>query len=214
MKNFSDKMKKVYTFIGFFLLSIALIAIFIPIWPYVWYRINPTETIKETEKIAKEIIPLKEVKKVEPKAPTPVPNIPPLDPSLPEGLFTMIPKIGVESPISTGKDFDEGLKHGTWLVKEYGTPEEDELPIILAAHRFGYSSWGGEKRNKISFYNLPKTGEGDEVFIYWNQRKYKYRIYKSEESNYITDYSADLILYTCKFFNSPIRIFRYARRVF
>jgi len=204
---------RIYVIVGFSFLTIALIAIMVPIWPYIWYRINPKESDKDIEKIVKEIIPpqkeIKEEKKDEERS-----NIPPLDGSLPEGLFVIIPKIGVESPISTSKDYNDGLKNGTWIVSNYGTPEKTELPIILAAHRFGYSYWGKEKRDKISYYNLPKTGDGDEIHIYWNQRKYKYRIYKAEESTYISDYSADLILYTCKFFNSPIRIFRYAERIY
>ena len=200
-KNLFQKINSIYVGMGFFFLTIALIAIMIPIWPYIWYRINPQETDKEVEKIVKEITE------------EAISNLPPFDPSLPEGLFVIIPKIGVESPISTSKDYNDGLEKGSWIVSNYGTPEKTELPIILAAHRFGYSYWGVEKRNKISFYNLPKTTEGDEIIIYWNQRAYKYRIYKSEESTYISDYSADLILYTCKFFNSPIRIFRYAERI-
>ena len=211
-KNLFQKINSIYVGMGFFFLTIALIAIMIPIWPYIWYRINPQETGKEVEKIVKEIIP-QETEMEEKEDEEVISNIPPFDPSLPEGLFVIIPKIGVESPISTSKDYNDGLEKGSWIVSNYGTPEKTELPIILAAHRFGYSYWGVEKRNKISYYNLPKTGEGDEIIIYWNQREYKYRIYKSEESTYISDYSADLILYTCKFFNSPIRIFRYAERI-
>lgn len=206
MKNFnSQKINNLYVALGFFFLFLALVAIFVPIWPYVWYRLNPTETDRDIEKIVREITP--EI--IEKKEET-ISRIPPLDPSLPEGSFVIIPKISVESPISTSKNYKEGLDKGSWIVSDYGNPEKTELPIILAAHRFGYSSWTAEKRNKISYFNLPQTADGDEIIIYWNQRKYKYRIYNAEESTYISDYSADLILYTCKFFNSPIRIFRYA----
>lgn len=210
MKNFnSQKINNLYVALGFFFLFLALVAIFVPIWPYVWYRLNPTETDRDIEKIVREITP--EI--IEKKEET-ISRIPPLDPSLPEESFVIIPKISVESPISTSKSYKEGLDKGSWIVSDYGNPEKTELPIILAAHRFGYSSWSVEKRNRISFYNLPETQEGDDVFIYWNQRRYNYKIYKSEESTYISDYSADLILYTCKFFNSPIRIFRYAELVY
>lgn len=208
-KKFLEKITKIYTFLGFILLFIAVITITIPMWPYLWYRINPKETEKDIEKIIKEVTPEKiEAKKEE------ISNIPEFDPSLPVGKYVIIPKINVESPISTNKDYNEGLKKGSWIVSNYGNPEQPNLPIILASHRFGYSNWSIEKRNKISYYNLPKTGKDDIIEIYWNQRKYKYKIYASEESTYISDYSADLILYTCKFFNSPIRIFRYAERVY
>ena len=58
-----------------------------------------------------------------------------------------------------------------------------------------------------------KTDIDSTVSVYWNQREYIYKIYAKEESTYISDYSADLILYTCKYYNSPVRIFRYANRV-
>ncbi|KKS80793.1 MAG: hypothetical protein UV56_C0008G0001, partial [Candidatus Woesebacteria bacterium GW2011_GWC1_43_10b] len=61
------------------------------------------------------------------------------------------------------------------------------------------------------FYSLPKLKTGDTVEIIWRQRKYLYEVYKEEEGEEITDYSADLILYTCESLSSPVRIFRYAR---
>ncbi len=208
IKNIFKRFLNFYIVLGFLFLTVALVFIFIPIFPYIWYRINPDEVRKDEEKIVKEITS----QKVEAKEASN--QIPPLDTSLPEGLFVIVPKVGIDSPISTSKNYRDGLDKGTWIVQDFGTPEMDELSIILAAHRFGYSSWSIAKRNKISFYNLPKTGVGDEIYIYWNQRKYKYRIYKAEDSTYISDYSADLILYTCKYFNSPDRIFRYAERVY
>ncbi len=208
-KALLNVMNRIYVVFGFLLLTVAFILVAIPVWPYIWYRINPDETEKDTAKIVKEI----SAEQIEKKESSNLNRIPELNSSLPEGKFVIVPKISVESPISVSKDYNEGLKQGSWIVADYGTPENPELPIILAAHRFGYTSWSIEKRNKISYYNLPDTADGDEISIYWNQREYKYRIYKSEESTYISDYSADLILYTCKFFNSPVRIFRYAERV-
>ena len=118
-----QKFNNIYIAIGFFFLTIALIAIIIPIWPYLWYRIHPEETNKETEKIIKEVVPPK-VEIEEKKTEEVRLDIPPLNTSLPEGKFVKIPKIEVNSPISTSKNSDEGLRHGTWIVKEYGTPEQ------------------------------------------------------------------------------------------
>lgn len=206
--EFLNKTVHVYILIGFTLLFFSFVLVATPIWPYVWYRINPNQTENDIENITKEVSNKQITSKQQALL-----DIPSIDNSLPEGKFVIIPKISVESPISTSTDYEGGLKQGTWIVPNYGTPENSDLPIILAAHRFGYADWSSEKRNKISFYNLPNTSNGDDIYIYWNQRKYVYKIYKSEESTYISDYSADLILYTCKFFNSPIRIFRYAERV-
>ncbi len=139
-------------------------------------------------------------------------TLPSLDFSLPHGKILNIPKIGVEGEILEGEDYDTLLEQGVWRVNDFGTPD-DELVMILASHRFGYITWTNEHRNKNSFYNLPKTTVGDTVEIIWEQRLYEYEIYKVEESTKITDYSADLILYTCKLYNSPDRIFRYANRI-
>ena len=206
----SGKIKNIlniYTVLGFSLLLLTLVLVAVPISPYVWYRINPAETEREIEKITVDVIE-EDIEESEQ-----IPKIPPLNENLPEGYHVVISSINVNSPISDSKDYTKALKSGSWIVPEYGTPEKDELPIIVASHRFGYTSWSNEFRNRISFFNLPKTDIGDTVSIYWNQREYIYKIYGKEESTYISDYSADLILYTCKYFNSPIRIFRYAERI-
>jgi len=84
-------------------------------------------------------------------------------------------------------------------------------PTILAAHRFGYLAWSIPYRLKNSFYNLPKLKVGDLVEIDWGQRRYVYEVYAEGKGEEITDYTADLILYTCEAMNSSVRIFRYAR---
>lgn len=207
-----SKLLKIYQIIGFCFILITLVLIAIPTAPYVWYRLHPDAVQIDEENIVKEIVQKKE--DVIEKEPTPTSNIPPFDPSLPEGYFVLIPSVGINSPITASKEYKKALTKGTWIVSDFGTPELDSLPIILAAHRFGYNNWTAGKRNLVSFYNLPKTENGNRVSIYWNQREYKYEIYNGDISTYITDYSADLILYTCKYFgNSPERIFRYAKRV-
>lgn len=197
-----------YTAAGFGFLTVALIFILIPTAPYVWYRINPEASEKDVEKIAKEVII--EIDDLSKDAEN---RIPELDTNLPQGYHVVVDSVGINSPISDSKDYRKALLDGSWIVPNYGTPEQDYLPIIVAAHRFGYSNWSREFRNRVSFFNLPNTDIGDTVDIYWNQRKYTYKIYAKEDSTYISDYSADLILYTCKYFNSPVRIFRYAERV-
>ena len=202
-----ENLLNTYTVMGFTFIFITIVLIAIPTSPYIWYRLNPDEVDKDVEKIVKEVTE-EDVKEKEEEN-----TLPPFNPDLPEGHFVLIPSIKVNSPISDSKDYKKALLKGTWIVTDYGTPEKDQLPIILAAHRFGYTSWSTDFRNRISFYNLPKTNKGDRVSIYWNQREYIYEIYDKEESTFISDYTADLILYTCKYFNSPVRIFRYANRV-
>ena len=120
-----------------------------------------------------------------------------------------------------GGDFSQGTKdRATAVQKEEVLPPQDEnlptgdLPIILAAHRFGWDWWWQTDYWKYnSFYYLPEVEQGDMIEIIADQRKWVYEVYAGEEGEEITDYDADLILYTCKFLNSPLRHFRYARLI-
>lgn len=135
------------------------------------------------------------------------------DPSLPEGQYVAIPTLGVDTTVweASSSAYEEALRKGVWRVPEFSTPEMgSERPIILAAHRFGYVDWTQTYREKHSFYNLPDVKVGESIVLTWNQHRYTYKVTKIEEGDEITDYSSDLILYTCKFLVSPIRVFVYA----
>lgn len=140
-------------------------------------------------------------------------ELPPKDTSLPTTPSISISKIGVETTIHEEplETYEDALKQGVWRVPNFGTPLDTNKPMILVAHRFGYVNWEQSFRLKNSFYNLPKIEEGDRIEIIWDQRKFVYEVYQKEEAEDISHYSADLILYTCRFLNSDVRIFRYAR---
>ena len=87
----------------------------------------------------------------------------------------------------------------------------DKLPII--AKDTGFEILSLEVDTAASFYNLPKVKVGDIITIDWQQREYKYGVYKTENGEEITDYSADLILYTCINLSGPERVFVYARLI-
>lgn len=138
------------------------------------------------------------------------------DVSLPDGHYLNIPKIGVDTVIWEGENenYDKALRKGVWRVNDFATPDKpDGKPIILAAHRFGYLEWTQDYRLKNSFYMLPDLKNGDMVEIVWDKHRYTYQVQKVEEGTEITDYSSDLIMYTCKFLVSPIRIVVYAKLV-
>lgn len=140
--------------------------------------------------------------------------VPSQDPSLPEGDWLVIPRIGVRTELQRTEDEEAALYKGVWQIPEYGTAGDVNKPMILAAHRYGWQWWWQTDYWKYhSFYNLPELEPGDMVEVISDQRKYYYEIYAGEEGEEITDYSGDMILYTCKFLNSPIRHFRYARLV-
>lgn len=140
---------------------------------------------------------------------------PRLDTSLPLENKVSIPSVGINTKIneSSYENYEEALKVGVWRVPDFGTPYERKAPVILAAHRYGYLKWSVPYRLKNSFYNLPKVKVGDTVEVIWRQRKYIYEVYAEGKGEKITDYSADLILYTCEDLTSPVRIFKYARLI-
>lgn len=141
-------------------------------------------------------------------------QLPPQEDSLPQGNWLIIPRIGVRTEILESQIPEESLIRGVWRVPEFGQPGSLTEPMIVAAHRYGYNWWWkGEYWRYHSFYLLPDLEPGDVVEVIADQRKYVYEIYAGEEGTEITDYNADLILYTCKFLTSDIRHIRYARLV-
>jgi sortase (surface protein transpeptidase) len=138
---------------------------------------------------------------------------PSYDSRLPKENHLIISKIGVNTNIqeATFDNYESALKQGVWRVSDFGAPSANSMPTILAAHRYGYLAWSNLFRRENSFYNLPKLNVGDTVEIDWRQRRYIYEIYAEGQGPEITDYTADLILYTCVDLTGPERIFRYAR---
>lgn len=189
----------------------VLIAIIFVV-PDLYFRLAPADVIKLGE-----VKGLQNDSPTETQAtpiPTPTPYVPPIDPDLPTGQWLIIPEIGVKTQPQATEDPEVALKDGVWIAPEYGQIGQPGMPIIMAAHRFGWKWWWQSDYWKLnSFYNLPETKEGTIVELIADQRKWTYLIYGGEEGDAITDYSADLILYTCKFLNSPIRHVRYARLI-
>lgn len=142
-------------------------------------------------------------------------SLPAFNPALPKDNHLKIAAIGVNTSISeaTNDNYESALKEGVWRVSDFGQPNIDGAPMILAAHRYGYLAWTNTFRRKSSFYNLPKVKVGDTITVDWQQREYLYGVYKTENGEEITDYSADLILYTCESLNGPERIFVYAKLI-
>ncbi len=211
-KKFLKALSKIYLIFGIVLIFFAFSIIAITFYPQIWYSLSKTATEIEATTIQEQ---LTEIEEYEPEEESKKPEItlPPVDTSLPKENLLRIATIGVDSEISQEQDPDKGLDKGIWMVPDFGTPEINDLPIIIAAHRFGYVYWSSDFRQKSSFYNLPKLKVGDRVQIIWNQRSYEFEVYKTEDNTQITDYEADLILYTCRMYNSPVRVFRYLSRV-
>ena len=140
---------------------------------------------------------------------------PPYDPKLPITNHLTIPAIGVTTDLqeATYDNYEEALKKGVWRVSDFGSPNDRSRPTILAAHRFGYLAWSNLYRRQNSFFNLPKLKAGDLIEIDYQQRKYQYEVYATATGEAITDYSGDLILYTCESLVGKERDFVYARLI-
>ena len=216
--------KKLYINLGISLWLLAVVFVILPSWPNFYYRISPqaSETLASTiaytvtEKPITTVTPSIKTPEIVP-SPTPTPKItlPDFDPTLPEENGLIIDKIGVRGEIHEGDNWQEILKTGIWRVPNFSTPDNPSpnKPVIIAAHRWGYVDWSASFRKLNSFINLPNLKTDDKIEIIWNQRKYVYKIYSTETNTAITDYSADLILYTCQLWNSPTRFFVYATKV-
>ena len=207
--------KKSFVTIGVtFWLSATILAL-LPSWPHLYYRLFPQTSGILASTIASTVSVDATPTSLPSPTPTPtvIPPLPDIDPSLPKENGLLIDKIGVKGEIHEGPDWEEILKQGVWRVPDFGTPEDNSRPIILAAHRWGYLNWSAAFRKLNSFYSLPDLVAGDTIKIIWNQRQYEYKIYSVSSGTKITDYSTDLILYTCQLWNSPVRFFVYANRI-
>lgn len=140
--------------------------------------------------------------------------LPETNATLPEGDLIIVPRIGVNTTLQRTETAEEALETGVWWVPDFGLPGDLDKPMIVAGHRFGWQWWWKTDYWKYhSFYKLTELEPGDRIEIISEQRRWIYEVYATEESEEITDYHADLILYTCKHLNSPIRYFKYASLV-
>lgn len=182
-----------------------------PVVQYIYYTLRPATSGKLASLLSQVKTKPRESVKIEDMIDNDLPEI---DTSKPGGEYLMIPKIGVDAVIWEGStdNYEKTLRRGVWRVPEMPIPTSG-TPVILVAHRFGYLEWTNAYRKKNSFFNLPKLKPGDEIEILWEQRLFKYEVKRVAEGEEIDDYNVDLILYTCKFVVSPMRIFVYADRV-
>lgn len=141
-------------------------------------------------------------------------KLPDKEPSLPKEPTLIIRKIGVNAKINRGNDGEKELDKGVWMPPEFKSPiTNNQEPIMLLAHRFGYATWSNEFRKTNSFYNLPKLEAGDEIIIVWEQRPFKFRVEEKYNAKGTISIDHDLVMYTCKFFNSKERIVVTASRI-
>ncbi len=208
------KRRELYFKVSKIFFGIGVLFLVLSFTPSIWYSLatkvdDYSESILKTAKVAGEQKSLEEADARQ----TSIDWQPNFNSKLSRETTLKIPEIGVDTQIheATITNYEEALRKGVWRVSDFGTPADRKRPMILAAHRFGYLEWTNLYRRRNSFYNLPKLKEGDLIEITYKQRKYTYEVYDESRGEEITDYSSDLILYTCETLNSKVRIFKYAR---
>lgn len=107
---------------------------------------------------------------------------------------------------------EAALAQGVWRDPKYGTPDNNDIPIVLAAHRWGENTFSWDYRNRNLFTQFDQIKGGEIVSINWNNKVYKYQINKIETSDHVTK-TDDLIMYTCIDYYSSERIIVYATRI-
>jgi sortase (surface protein transpeptidase) len=202
----------IFTLVATIMILFGVTAAGIPIVPMVWYRLAPNTSFALENILRKPVTSFEDSLVASGEKTIYQPE---QDLSLPLENRLIIEKIGLDTEIleEPVERHEEAFRKGVWRVPDFGTAYNRELPMILAAHRFGYLAWTNQYRRQNSFFNLPDLVPGDRVEVIWDQRRYVYEIYDGEEGTEISQYTADLILYTCRFIESDVRIFRYARLV-
>jgi len=111
----------------------------------------------------------------------------------------IIPSIGVDMKIGQDEEF---LDYGGWIQRL----DSDNLPNLIAVHRFGWSNLSPDQKMKQTLYHVNKLNEEDKVFVIWNGKRYEYKVKGIADG---TNNPSDeyLTICTCKFYSSNQRIF-------
>lgn len=118
----------------------------------------------------------------------------------------IIPAIGVDMQIGSEKRF---LDFGGWVQSS----NQENEPNLIAIHRFGWDNLSPEQKIKQTLYHVQKLKGGDKVYLIWNGERYQYEVTNLIDDTNNPPITEDLVLYTCKFFNSNHRIFVQTKRV-
>jgi len=119
----------------------------------------------------------------------------------------LIPSIGVNTDIGLSPS---ALETGGWIEKT----NQEGSPLVIAIHRFGLNTLTPKQKTEQTLYHVDKLHQGDEVYIIWNNEKFEYRITRiSTAKNNPSIKDSELLIYTCKFWNSAERVFVLAERI-
>ena len=115
--------------------------------------------------------------------------------AIPKENRLIVPSMHLNDQIFEGKDI-RVLKNGPWRLPYTSTPDKGSNTVIVG-HRYTYTNPRG------TFYYLDKVKLGDPIAIFWQGKKYVYRVTNISEvapnSTGVESSSTDarLTLYTC-----------------
>ena len=128
------------------------------------------------------------------------------------GFKINIPAIGLDTYIYESMNGDIGLDKGVWRDPLRGRPDVDGLPTVLFAHRWGLDTFSNEYRSKNLFLNIPSLNKGDIIKLFWGDKIYEYYVEFVEVRQFASKES-DLILVTCRDYDSPLRYIVHANKI-
>lgn len=132
-----------------------------------------------------------------------------------EGDRLIVPELAIDTPLITGDVENEALEQGAWLMPIGALPGQPGRTVI-AGHRFELNPTALN-----IFYHLDKLETGDEFYIIFNSRLYKYAIdlvesLPAQEFVYesMNAGEEEVVLYTCTPILSPThRLILHAGRI-
>lgn len=86
---------------------------------------------------------------------------------IPKDNTLVIPKLAMREIVHEGQDIS-ALRKGVWRIPSSSTPDNGGN-TILAGHRFTYDG-------QAVFYNLDKVSAGDNITVYWQGKRYDYKV--------------------------------------
>ncbi len=90
-----------------------------------------------------------------------------LPPQPPNENTLFIPSLGLERIVYEGAT-KSALQKGVWHRPQTSSPNRGGN-TVLAGHRFTYT-------DPAVFYHLDKVKIGDEIILFWNQKRYVYKV--------------------------------------
>ncbi|MFC1662861.1 sortase [Patescibacteria group bacterium] len=183
-KTSSIKPKNWRRWLGISLMTIGAAIIIYPLWPVIRYEIlRPEPSFPYATKLSAnpELFHL--------------PEINTKSEFIPQDNRLVVPKIGVDIPITEGAD-ENALYRGAWRIPYTSNPI-DGGNTVLSAHRFQYTA------GPMTFFLLPKLEPDDTFIVYWQGQEYDYQVtdkkvvHRSEVSVLNNTESPQVTLFTC-----------------